>query len=302
MRPMLPSARMRCFAAALICALMISFGATAQAAESTELPMLDCGGLPCLTVRLATGHSIRLLFDSGNAASILDVRKAKALGLRTLPYRTRAGQVVPGIFLAQISGARLGSIELPPTKFVVMDLGHDVPPSSDGSLAYVAFKDRAVTLDYRRRVITVSGPGAHVAAPEHTGTMTFPTFGKKGPPIVATTGFAVNGQPITVQVDTLYTGSLLIYPTSVAKLGVNSQAAATRRRRFPFTDGGVDMIEGRALRESFAGTSLLTNAPLYFATPQVHLPDGMFDGTVGAQLFAGHRVTFDFHANRFWIS
>lgn len=43
----------------------------------------------------------------------------------------------------------------------------------------------------------------------------------------------------------------------------------------------------------------LANAPLYFATPKVHAPDGMFDGTVGAGLFAGHVLTFDFHANRF---
>ena len=44
---------------------------------------------------------------------------------------------------------------------------------------------------------------------------------------------------------------------------------------------------------------LLANAPLYFATPKVHAPDGMFDGTVGAALFAGHVVIFDFRANRF---
>jgi hypothetical protein len=53
---------------------------------------------------------------------------------------------------------------------------------------------------------------------------------------------------------------------------------------------------------SFVGKDLASDAPLYFATPQVHLPDGMFDGTVGVELFTGHSVTFDFHANRFWIS
>jgi hypothetical protein len=41
---------------------------------------------------------------------------------------------------------------------------------------------------------------------------------------------------------------------------------------------------------------------LYFATRKVHLPDGMFDGTVGNELFLGHVLTLDFHANRFWMS
>jgi hypothetical protein len=142
-----------------------------------------------------------------------------------------------------------------------------------------------------------------VKAPvKNVGVLTYPTFGQSGPAIVATTGFQVNGQPITVQVDTLYGGTLLIYPTSVAKLGLTAQANSSRIRKFPFTDGGVDMIEGKANAESFGAARLANDAPLYFATPQVHLPDGMFDGTVGIELFTGRSVTFDFHANRFWIS
>jgi hypothetical protein len=61
------------------------------------------------------------------------------------------------------------------------------------------------------------------------------------------------------------------------------------------------MIQGRANDESFGNKTLKKNAALYFATPKVHLPDGMFDGTVGGELFVGHSITFDFHANRFWI-
>jgi hypothetical protein len=109
------------------------------------------------------------------------------------------------------------------------------------------------------------------------------------------------GQHVSVQIDTLYSGTMLIYPTSVAKLGLAAQATSPRVQNFPYTDGGVDMIEGSAIQESFGKKILLANAPLYFATPKVHVPDGMFDGTVGAALFAGHVVNLDFHANRFWL-
>jgi hypothetical protein len=94
---------------------------------------------------------------------------------------------------------------------------------------------------------------------------------------------------------------MLIYPTAIDKLALGGQAAAAKTRRFPFTDGGVDMIEGKADTEAFGDKLLLSAAPLYFATPAVHLPDGMFDGTVGAELFAGHALTLDFHADRVWI-
>lgn len=301
MRAMVMTAKARFFAGALILAVLLSICGGAAARDNTQVAMLDCEGLPCVTVQLSATHSVKLLFDSGNAVSILDIRRAKALGLPLAPYRSRSGQLVPGVFLAQVSGARLGTVVLPPMRIAVMELSQAGMPPSDGSLSYVVFRNRTVTLDYTRRLITVADPGAQVAAPPGAGLLTYPTFGTKGPHIVATTGFEVDGRAITVQVDTLYTGTLLIYPTSVAKLGLDSQSASTQRRRFPFTDGGVDMIEGNALRESFAGRTLLTNAPLYFATPQVHLPDGMFDGTVGAQLFTGHTLTFDFHANRFWI-
>lgn len=301
MRATLTTARARRFAAALMPAMLLWVVGTAAAKDNTRVAMLDCEGLPCVTVQLSATHSVKLLFDSGNAVSILDIRRAQALGLPLAPYRNRSGQLVPGVFLAQVRGAKLGGITLPLMRIAVMGLSQAGMPPSDGSLSYVVFKDRAVTLDYVHRLITVADPGAPAATPGDSGLLTYPTFGAKGPPIVATTGFEVDGRAITVQVDTLYTGTLLIYPTSVAKLGLDSQSASVQRRRFPFTDGGVDMIEGKALKESFAGKDLLTNGPLYFATPKVHAPDGMFDGTVGARLFAGHRVTFDFHANRFWI-
>ena len=105
-----------------------------------------------------------------------------------------------------------------------------------------------------------------------------------------------------MQIDTLYEGTMLIYPTSVEKLGLAAQQSSAKTRIFHFTDGGVPMIESTAERESFEDKLLRSNAALYFATPKVHLPDGMFEGTVGNELFAGHVLTLDFHANRFRIS
>ena len=276
--------------------------ATARAAGAD---MLDCGGFACMSLELGAGRSIKVLFDSGNVRSILDLSAARALGLALGPY-TRDGKVVPNRFTTEVSHVTLGKTSLRRVKFVVVDFQKFVAqgqiPPAQGSLSYTALKDLVLTLDYSHHHITIANSTPARAPPKNSGVLTYPTFGQGGPAIVATTGFRVNGQPVTVQVDTLYGGTLLIYPTAVTKLGLTAQATSARTRKFPFTDGGVDMIEGQARQESFGGTVLLSEAPVYFATPQVHLPDGMFDGTVGVGLLSGHSVTFDFHTNRFWIS
>lgn len=305
MRRQLVTRRLSLAALTLACSIATATPSKADSNAGARIEMLDCAGLPCIMLQLATGRPVKVLLDSGDATSLLDLGEAKALGLPLEPYKGHDGKTVPGYFTTTVADVKLGSLSLPPVTFMVIDLqksiGNGTAPPSNGFLSYLALKDRVVTLDYRRHRVTISRTGAEVTAPHDAGTLTYPTFGQKGPPIVATTGFQVNGKSITVQVDTLYAGTLLIYPTSVGKLGLDAEAAGVKVRRFPFTDDGVDMIQGRANDESFGNKTLKKNAALYFATPKVHLPDGMFDGTVGGELFVGHSITFDFHANRFWI-
>ena len=61
------------------------------------------------------------------------------------------------------------------------------------------------------------------------------------------------------------------------------------------------MFRAAAKELGFGPKTLATKVPLYFAGPKVHLPDGLFDGTVGADLLTPHKVTFDFHDNKFWL-
>ena len=102
-------------------------------------------------------------------------------------------------------------------------------------MTYTAFHDRMLRLNYKERVIGVSEVlTTDARCPNFCGTVTHLTFGKKGPPIVVTTGFNVNGKPVTVQIDTLYTGTMLIYPTSVEKLGLPDHEHAAKKADFPF--------------------------------------------------------------------
>jgi hypothetical protein len=116
-------------------------------------------------------------------------------------------------------------------------------------------------------------------------------------------GFAINGKAASVQIDTMYTGSMLIYGTSIAKLGLVREAGASETEFFPFTDGGVTMKVATGSTESFHGTVLGSNpAKIFFPTPGVHEPDGMFDGTIGLALLKDRILSFNFHDDTFGVS
>ena len=276
------------------------------AAATAQVDLADCSGLPGIVLQLASKRPTKLLIDTGNAVSILNLTDAKVLGLSLEPYKNRDGKLIPDYFTATVNEVALGALSLEQVRFLVVDLQKSIDsgtfPPAAGTICYTAFKDRVVTIDYRHRKLEVSEPGAEVPGPENAGTLSFPTFGHRGPAIVTTTGFLVNNQPVTVQIDTLFTGTMLIYAASVDKLGLTTEAASSKTLNFPFTDGGVDMIEGTARLESFADKELASKGPLYFATEKVHQPDGLFDGTVGQGLLTGRSVTFDFHENRFWVN
>lgn len=270
-------------------------------------PMLDCAGLPCVDVTLASGKHFRALIDTGNVSSVLDKTVAKNLGLETTPVIGSDGKPVAAYSRAVLPSVKIGNAELGDVRILVMDLSDDIKrdrmPASEGTLAYTAFKDRILELDYRQKTVKFSD-ALHDSAscPAFCGTLTTPTFGKQGPPILVATGFALNGHPITAQIDTLFSGTMLIYPTSVEKLGLTKAAKTTNKDFFKYTDGGVDMFKATALAESFGSDTLAANAPLYFATPAVHLPDGMFDGTVGHALFEYSVLTLNLHDMKVWMA
>jgi hypothetical protein len=286
--------------------------AHAQSAAPTDLPSFShaklsmCDGLPCVDAQIGGKH-LTLGIDTGNPTSVIDLKAAQAFGLTIEPILGDDGKPMAQYQKATATDIVIGDIEFKELKFLAIDLSASLNngtlPHIDGTLAYGAFKDRIVQLDYPTGVMNLSQPlTAPTKCPGTCGDISLITFGQHGPPIVTTTGFTVNGKPIAVQVDTMFTGTLLIYPTSVDKLGLSTEAKSEASKYFAFTDGGVDMFQSNAHQVGFGPKTLLTQAPLYFAGPKVHLPDGLFDGTVGAALLASHKVTFDFHDTKFWLS
>lgn len=113
--------------------------------------------------------------------------------------------------------------------------------------------------------------------------------------MLVTNGFSVHGKNVTAQIDTLFSGSMLIYSAAVEKLGLGELAQTAQKRFFNYTDGGVDMLQGKPQSFAFGGRVLAENLSLYFSTSDVHQPDGMFDACVGQELFGHSVLNLDLH-------
>jgi hypothetical protein len=269
--------------------------------------MLECSGLPCVDIVTNGGKHLRMLIDTGNASSIVDAAIAKDLGLTTTPVTGQDGKPVDGYSRAALNNVMLGDASLGDVKVLVLSLAkyieRDRVPKCDGMLSYTVFKNRLLELDYKKKTVRISAAlTTDLKCPGFCGDITYPTFGNQGPPIVVATGFTVNAKPLTVQIDTLFSGTMLVYSPSVDKLGLGSQSASSEKEFFRYTDDGVDMIKSQADDESFGSHVLAKGAPVFFPTPAVHQPDGMFDGTVGHGLFKDIVLTLDLHTNHVWIS
>lgn len=46
----------------------------------------------------------------------------------------------------------------------------------------------------------------------------------------------------------------------------------------------------------------IVNAALFFAVPQMRVPDGALDGTVGTGLLTVHVLYLDLHSKHFWMT
>lgn len=286
--------------AAALAVLVLAVDARAQSPGSVtyevDVPMIAAdGGLPCLQVQVADGTSALFAVDTGNTRAVVDTKVAKAAGLSLVALPP---PVPSDVFKTSLPALHVGTLALPVEKALVADFAkNQLPADLGGTLGYTVFKDRVVQLDFISHRIRISALlTAPAQLPGRVDSWSAITFGKQGPPIVVARGFEVEGKPITAQVDTMYTGTTVIYDASIARLGFSGLAATKETEFFPLTDGGVKMLAVRVPSESFRGAALGGDNPkLYFPTPGVHQPDALFDGTVGLDLLKHSILTLDFH-------
>jgi hypothetical protein len=275
-----------------------------------EIPLLDCSGLPCIDMSTANGKKLRLLIDTAESNSYLDTKSAQDLGLDLKPLKGAGNSTITEVQQTVIPGAKLGDLPMGDFPFMVLDTTRtpDKPGTQlerlpgDGALSYKAFQNRIVQLDYPHQLVRISEPqDTPPPCPHSCSDLATTRIGKYGPLTITTNGFAIDVQPVEAQIDTLFTGTMLVYPDSVEKLGLRKQAKAKRKEFFPYVESGIKLARFDGVSQSFRDTTLIDNAPLYFFTSNDRPPAVQFDVTVGSGLLSHAAVTFDFKGMQMWI-
>jgi hypothetical protein len=266
----------------------------------TEVPLLDCKGTPCIEARINDGAPLKFVIDTGNVDSVIDLKIMKSADLQPL-HPPKPGGAPIELIPTRIPTLHIGSMALTQVTAAAMDLtemiNQNQMPDVAGTLAYPTFKDRIIQLDFVANKFRISDVlTAPVKCARNCDTISLITFGNEGPPIVVADGFTINTAKVSAQLDTMYTGSMLVYTASIDKLSLNGANSTTETRMFPLTDGGAAMRVADASEEGFQNITLVKEgAKVYFPTEAVHEPDGLFDATVGLELFRDTILTLDFH-------
>jgi len=212
-----------------------------------------------------------------------------------------------------LPGAKLGDLSMGDFPFVVTDnaaqpkaTGAKVemsqPLPGDGALTYEAFANRLVQFDYSNHQLQISEPLKDAAwCARACGDLTVKHFGKFGPVTITTNGFTLNGRPVIAQIDTLFKGTMLVYPDSVDKYLFKKEKKGKGRKVFPFTQNGIETIEVPGVSFAFRDLELIHAAPLYLTTNDENYTNMQFDATVGLALLEHAKVTFDFKGNHMWL-
>ncbi|MBV9759746.1 MAG: retropepsin-like domain-containing protein [Acidobacteriaceae bacterium] len=275
-----------------------------------EVPLLDCSGLPCVDLTTGSGKTLRLLVDLGEANAYIDVKAAQSLGLQMQALKGSDGRDINQVQQTIVPGAKLGDLPLGDFPFMVLDTTPqaDSPGEKleslpgDGALTYGAFKNRIVQIDAGNHVLRISEPQpGPQPCPRECTDLVIKHVGHWGPVTLTTTGFSVNGQPIEAQLDTLFTGTLLVYPNSVEKLSLKKESKAKPKEMFPFIGNGMKLARADSGTIAYSGISLLDGGPLYFGTKDANLPQTQFDATAGFALLSRAPATFDFKGMHFWM-
>ena len=277
-----------------------------------EVPLLTCSGLPCVELTSQSVNVMRVAIDLASVNGYLDIRAAQARGLTLEPLKGVSGADVTAVQQTVVPGAKLGDLQLGDFPFMVLDLAADPTQSNkkrsavfpaDGALAFGSFKNRILQIDWNRKVVRISEPLADDRpCPRDCGDLKPEHLGRYGPLTLTATGFQVNGYDVTSQIDTLFTGTMVVYPSAIDKVGMRELSRTKHKEEFPFFQNGVKLGEADGATFAFHGDTVFPGAPLYFwSAKDLQVPNVSFDASTGTALMSRTLVTFDFKSNHIWI-
>lgn len=276
-----------------------------------EVPLLTCSGLPCVEMTSSKVNVMRLVIDLASVHAYLNLSAAQQRNLQLTPLTSADGKPISAVQQTVVPGAKLGDVQLGDFPFMVTDIGADQSTGkkksvifpADGALAFGSFQHRRIQLDWAKHVLRISDPIVDpLPCPRDCQDLKSEPFGDYGPRTLVAQGFEIGGKPVRAQIDTLFGGSMLLYPKAADLIDATSLEKSKHKQEFPFAQGGLKLSEALPVDYTFNRDSILNDAPVFFWSDKENAaPDVSFGATVGTGLLSRALFTFDFAAWKIWM-
>ena len=262
-------------------------------------------GVIRMDVDLGSSRAAKLVLDTGNPSSTLDLDAARSLGLKPEPSQKKkmgTDADAPEYYLLKPERVRLSSETLVGVAFAAAPLSKPLADrygiNCDGTLGYEAFKGRVLQIDYGARKLRLldSAPAGTASAPPLP--LRWLPYQKGSPPLVTVDKLRIGSRPFCAQVDTFFAGSLILFPS---KLGGLDPSPA---REAPTLYYEQSNLSAARLKEAavLGAATLSAGEILYVAGKAAHTPQTEIAVVLGNAFFHDSVVTFDFQGDRLLIT
>lgn len=275
-----------------------------------EVPLLNCSGLPCVELTSSKVNVLRLVIDLASVHGYINLDAARSRNLPLTPLQSADGKGISAVQQTVVPGAKLGNVVLGDFPFMVMDISadqtgkkKDVWFPADGALAFGSFDNRRIQLDWNKHVLRISDPlPDNVPCPRDCRDLKSQPFVPYGPRTLVAQGFEIQGKPVTAQIDTLFGGTMLLYPNATGFIDQSNLERSKHKQEFPFAQGGLKLTQAQTVDYTFDKDPVLNDASVYLWPDKgPTAPDATFNATVGSGLLSRDLFTFDFKSWKIWM-
>ncbi|MBD5605703.1 MAG: hypothetical protein IAI48_11535 [Candidatus Eremiobacteraeota bacterium] len=268
----------------------------AAAPPDTRIPFTPSNGYVTFPLTIAgIAKPVVAALNTGFTFSFIDSKRWTALGGRHL--------VPTGNYASTTDALSIGGAPLAPTKIALIDGldGDDAKlgVTADVLLGFDAFAGRIVEIDFPHAIVSVRAAPASAAAAADRGAaaFTYEQYQPHSPKLLTFDGFTFDGAPIAVQLDTMWTGNAILFPTKFATAPAFAPANAPART---YEEGALSAVTVKSV--TFSGKPLGTDVVAYVPAGKASIPTTRLAGVVGTGMFANRVVTLDFGAGTIAVS
>ncbi len=243
----------------------------------------------------------RFLLDCGVDPSVIDITLARSLGIAInedlVGEATGAGEGEGlAVMESSIPGLKIGGTDYPPVPALAADISgfsNALGFPLAGILGHSFLDHRVVRIDYPARQVTIADSREALAAPATAVSNRFvlPLTVNSEEDLTPVFELVIDGQPVTVTLDTGSSGGLDLFPSAVARLGLEDEKASGEAGEALGARGTRQLTKG-VLHDVGLGPFVIADLDTTYSEGDA--PGDKRSGNAGNKIFQNFVLTLDY--------